>query len=624
VTHLSVLTQIHSPQQWNFSDIYKGCNDPQFEQDLTALQQNAAEFQYNYRGRVNQLMPEEIARCLQQLEAFAEKYSYLETFANLVFCADSRSTEAKQFFNDTKLALTRIQNQLLFFNLELQDLDTKKFDELQTSPALLNYNHYLNRIAQFRVHVLPEEAERTRNRDSLTGRLAFLQMYSIHQSEQDYKAVTTSDGRMVETQAELEALLFDSDERVRYDAYCSLQQEREQHNVMYGFILNAICQDHCIESQMRGYPSTFHKQLLASEVPESVFHVVMDGISDSEALLRTALRASKPRSVSHRSADRTNLFQRYYQLKGKSLEQNIRTCDLHAPWISDDELHRVDYKTGVQMLLEALNKFDVFYANRAADLFSNKWVDAKIRAGKGSGIFCFPTYAKHSYLSLSYADDFNSLLNLAHHVGQGVHFGRACDRQTYFNSKPPLLLAEVAASFNKLLLFDYLLKDAADDEHRRQALLTRLLEDHLNLLFYQSTISRLELILHERAARGSFDHHFVNEQWMKVYRELCGDAVEVLPKDQYNWAGMSEIYANPFSAFQYAAAHIVSLACYQQYQETGKDFIPNYLDLLASGGSINQIDALRQYVGVNLEDPTTITAALVYIEDLIEQVQATL
>jgi oligoendopeptidase F len=599
VTHLSVLTQIHTPQQWNFSDIYKGCNDPQFEQDLTALQQNAAEFQRNYRGQVNQLMPEEIARCLQQLEALAEKSSYLETFANLVFCADSRSTEGKQFFNDTKLALTRIHNQLLFFNLELQDLDTAKFDELQTSAALENYSHYLNRLVQFRGYTLPEEAERTRNRDILTGRLAFLQMYSIHQSEQNYEPVTTPDGRMVETQAELETLLFDSDKRLRYDAHCSLQQEMERHNVMYGFMLNAICQDHRIESQMRGYPSTFHKQLLASEVPESVFRVIRDGIG------------------AH-----TNLFQRYYQLKGEALGQKVRTCDLHAPWISDDELQRVDYKTGVQMLLEALKQFDVFYANRGADFFSKKWVDAQVRAGKGSGVFCFPTYAKYSYLSLSYAENFKSLLTLAHHVGLGVHFDRACDRQTYFNSKPPLLLAEVAASFNKLLVFDYLLQDAADNEHRRQALLIRLLEDQLHLLFYHSTISRLELILHKRAALGTYDHHFVNEQWIAVYRELCGDAVEVLPGDQYNWARISEIYTNPFSAFQYTAANIASLACYQQYKETGKEFIPNYVDLLAAGGSMNQVDALRHYVGVNLEDPRTISDTLVYIEDLIEQVQA--
>jgi oligoendopeptidase F len=601
LTHLAVITQIHTPQEWDHSDLYKGFDDPQFEQDLTALQQKAAEFHHNYLCQVSQLTPEEIARCLQQLEALSEKYSYLETFASVVFCSDTRNTEAKQFFNDTKVTLTRIHNQLLFFNVELQNLDPTQFDELQTSPALQNYSHYLNRIAQFRAHMLPEEAQRTRNRDMLTGRLAFLQLYSIHRGEQEYEPITTPDGKKVETQAELKALLFHPDSRVRYDAYCSLRQEMERHNGLYGLILNTICQDHRIESQMGGYPSTFHKQLLASEVPESVLYAIMDG-----------------------TGDRIDLFQRYYQFKGEALGQQIRTCDLHAPWTTDDQLLRVDYKTGVQMLLEALKQFDVFYANRAADFFSNRWVDAKVRPGKGSGVFCFPTYAKHSYLSLSYTEDYNSLFTLAYKVGQGLHFARARDRQTYFNSKPPLLLADVASRFTKLLLFDYLLKEAGDDQHRRQTLLTQLLEDQLNLLFGQSTISRLELALHERAAQSSFDHHFVNEQWLEFYRELCGDAIEVLPEHQYDWAGIPEIYAKPFSGFQYAAATIVSLACYQQYQETGKDFIPGYLDLLAAGGSMNPVDALRQYVGIDIEDPATLNGALDYVEELIEQLRETL
>jgi oligoendopeptidase F len=274
-----------------------------------------AEFQHHYRGQVSQLTPEEMARCLQQLEVLSEQYSYLDTFANLVFCTNLRNSEAKQFFNDTKLALTRIYNQLLFLNLELQDLDTTQFDELQASPALQQYSYYLNRIVQFRPHRLSEEAERTRNRDMLTGRFAFVQLYSVHGGEQDYEPVTTSDDKQVETQAKLEALLFQPDGGVRYDAYCSLHQEMERNNGLYGFILNAICQDHRIESQMRGYPSTFHKQLLAADVAESVFRVIMDGVSD-----------------------RIDLFQRFYQLKGEAIGQKIRTCDLNAPWTADDPL----------------------------------------------------------------------------------------------------------------------------------------------------------------------------------------------------------------------------------------------------------------------------------------------
>lgn len=601
MTYVSVQTQIYSPQGWDLSGIYKSFNEPKFEQDLTGLQQKVAEFHHHYRGQVSQLTPEKMARCLQQLEVLSEHYSYLDTFANLVFCTNLRNSEAKQFFNDTKLALTRTYNQLLFLNLELQDLDTTQFDELQVSPALQQYSYYLNRIAQFRPHRLPEEAERTRNRDMLTGRFAFVQLYSVHRGEQDYEPVTTSDGKQVETQAELEALLFHSDCDMRYDAYCSLRQEMERQNGLYGFILNTICQDHRIESQMRGYPSTFHKQLLAADVPESVFRLLMGGVSD-----------------------RIDLFQRYYQLKGEAIGQKVRTCDLDAPWTADDPLLKVDYKTGVQTLLNALKPFDVFYANRASDFFSKRWVDAKVRPGKASGVFSFPTFAKHSYLSLSYTEDYHSLFTLAHQVGQGLHFGRTRDRQTYFNTQPPLLLAEVASIFNKLLVFDYLLKEAADDHHRKQAVLTRMLEDQLNLLFYQSTISRLELALHERAAQGSFDHYFVNEQWLEFYRQLCGDAVEVLPEHQYDWAGISHIFAQPFSSYQYAAASLVSLACYQQYQVAGKDFIPSYFDLLAAGSSMNPVEALRQTVGVDLEDPTTVNGALYYVEGLIEQLQAML
>jgi len=87
---------------------------------------------------------------------------------------------------------------------------------------------------------------------------------------------------------------------------------------------------------------------------------------------------------------------------------------------------------------------------------------------------------------------------------------------------------------------------------------------------------------------------------------------------------MRHIYSQPFHSYQCTASNIVSLACYQKYRQIGKDFIPGYLDLLSAGSSMNQVDALRQYVGVDLEDPATIAAALDYVESLFEQLQATL
>ncbi|NJN86044.1 MAG: M3 family oligoendopeptidase [Leptolyngbyaceae cyanobacterium SL_7_1] len=589
------------PQEWDLSDLYAGFDDPRLTTDLEELRQRAEQFRQQHRGHVANLTAEAIANAMHQLEAIAQQSGYLYTFPSLIFSADTRNTEAKQFLDKVMEALTEVENQLLFFDLELQAIEAAQFATLQAALVLQPYAHYLDRIAQHRPHTLPEAVEQTRNQDSLTGRQAFIQLRSVHLGEQEYEPVTTPDGTTASTEAELGALLFHVNGETRLNAYRSVRQVMQQHNSLYAYILNTVCQDHRLENQMRGYSSTLHKQLLTDEVSEPVFRAIMDG-----------------------TRDRFDLFQRYYTLKAKALGQPIRICDIYAPWTTGEaSLPPLPYKAGVETLLAALEQFDVNYARRAEEFFVRNWVDAKVRPGKRGGAFCAYTYGKHSYLLMSYTDDYNSLFTLAHEMGHGLHFAWIDDRQSYFNSNPPMVLAEIASTFNELLLLDYLLQQAEADKELTKTLITRQLEDQLNLLFRQSTISRLELAIHDRATQNSFDHSFVNQQWMTLYRELCGDAVELLPEHQYDWARIGHIYFKPFYCYQYTASNIVSLACYQKYQAVGKDFIPGYLDLLAAGSSMEQVAALRHYVDVDIEDPATIGNALKYVEGLLDRLQAT-
>jgi oligoendopeptidase F len=111
---------------------------------------------------------------------------------------------------------------------------------------------------------------------------------------------------------------------------------------------------------------------------------------------------------------------------------------------------------------------------------------------------------------------------------------------------------------------------------------------------------------------------------MRLYQELGGDAVEVLPEHGVDWARIGHIFFKPFYCYQYTASSVVSLACYQQYRQHGRDFIPGYLQLLASGGSQEQMSALRQYVGVDLTQPATIDRALETVAGLIDRLEAAL
>ncbi|MBD2326989.1 M3 family metallopeptidase [Alkalinema sp. FACHB-956] len=596
------LSALAEAPTWDLSDLYKDFQDPALEADLQALSHQASDFRQTYRGRVHTLTAAEIATCLGILEAIAERTGYLYAFPSLIFSADTQDTEAKQYVDKMMEAYTQIQNQLLFFDLELKKLDPTVFAALEAAPELQPYRHYLAQIVKYRPYTLSEEVEQTRNQDSLTGREAFIQLRSVHLGEQTYTPVTTPDGRTADTEAALGALAFHPDREIRTQAYLSIRQVMQQHNSLYAYILNTVAQDHKLENQMRGYASTLEKQLLADEVSEPVFRAIMDG-----------------------TRDRFDLFQRYYRLKNQALGQKIRTADLYAPWTTDDTaLPAISYKDGVDTLLKALEQFDVNYARRAEEFFIRNWVDAKVRPGKRGGAFCWYVHGKHSYLLQSYTDDYNSLFTLAHEMGHGLHFAWIGDRQSYFNSNPPMVSAEIASTFNELLLLDYLLKQAEGDKTLTKALITRQLEDQLNLLFRQSTISRLELAVHDRAAQGSFNSQFVNDTWMQLYGELGGDAIAILPEHQYDWARIGHIYFKPFYCYQYTASNIVSLACYQKYREMGKDFLPGYLELLSVGGSLDQVEALRKYVGVDLEDTATIRGALSYVETLLDQLQATL
>jgi len=310
VSHGAIaLAPVERAQEWNLADLYQGFDDPKLTQDLATLQQSAAAFREAYRGKVKELSPQTIADCLKQLEAIAETSGYLYAFPSLIFAADTRNTEAKQFLDKVMEALTGVENQLLFFDLELKELDAEAFAVLEAAPGLKPYRHYLTQIAKFRPYKLLEAVEQTRNQDSLTGRQAFIQLRSVHLGEQEYTPVPTPDGKSASTEAELGALLFHPNAETRYNAYASVRRVMQQHNSLYGYILSTVSQDHKLENQMRGYGSTLHKQLLADEVSEPVFRAIMEG-----------------------TRDRFDLWQRYYTLKGQALGQPIRSCDVYAPW----------------------------------------------------------------------------------------------------------------------------------------------------------------------------------------------------------------------------------------------------------------------------------------------------
>ena len=92
---------------------------------------------------------------------------------------------------------------------------------------------------------------------------------------------------------------------------------------------------------------------------------------------------------------------------------------------------------------------------------------------------------------------------------------------------------------------------------------------------------------------------------------------------RWEWLTIPHMYASPFYCYAYSFGNLLVLALYRRYQQEGRSFIPKYLDLLATGGSMSPGRILAD-VNVDMTSKTFWQSGFAIIQDMITQLEATL
>jgi len=584
-------------QEWSLNDFYSSFEDKSFIHDFYNLEEDGKAFREKYYGTIPEISQNvsSMKECLEDYEKFIARLQKIYSFASLAFAADTRDKQVMGWMNKVMEKVNLAENYTLFLALNIQKLPEEKLDMLMKSDELTSYRRFFEKLLELKPHTLDEEVEKVINEMLLTGRNAFVKLRDIHIGSQDFKKVVTPDGKEVDSEQELSALLSNPDPKTRLEAYQSVRNVYKEHNKLYGYIMQKIVQDHRMDSRRRQYQSTLEKQLMDDEVSRETFETVMQVTEDN-----------------------FDLFQEYYKEKARRMGvDKLRICDLMAEETTDEK--EIEFDDGVEIVLNAMSRVGDKWVDMVRGFFDGRYIDSMIRKGKRGGAFCWSIWGEHPFILMSYTRKNDSLFTMAHELGHGIHGLLVNDRQKLLVADPPMVLAEVASIFNELLLLDYFMEHETDAKVKK-AILTRQIEDGLNLLFRQTTISRLELDLHENSPGGVFDEDYVNENWQKRYENLVGDSVELLPLHKYDWARIGHIFFKPFYCYNYCLSYMVSLACYSKYISEGKSFLDKFVRLLASGGSRNPVDALA-IVGIDPTDPVVMKSAIDYNRDRLAQLK---
>ena len=552
---------------WNTSLLYPSPNSTELETDLAALQSMAAAFRNRYFEKISRMNPQEILEAVQEYEAIQVAISKPFCYAHLLFAADSSDEIALALAQRCSELSSALSQQLLFFDLELMDLNDKAFAQLLDLPEAADYAHFLSAIRKFRPYTLKENEERLLTRKNLTGVSAFSKLFDELSASLRYQMDLDGEERDF-TGEELLALTHHHDTDVRFRAMTAFLEKHGEHGIVFNSVFNNMALDHGQDMELRGYATPIQPTNIGNEIPDETIERLM---SVTEANYGLAMD--------------------YFRLKARLLGMNkIRNCDVYAPLSETGK--KYSFEEARDVVIESYSAYDQNFGRIVADFFSECRVDVMPRSGKSGGAFAMGiSPVTPPFLLLNFTGTLRDLATIAHEAGHGLHFVLS-GKQTMLNYHAPLPLAETASVFGEILLTRRLL-DSQNDLSERRSLLCAKIEDIIATTFRQTMLTRFELRLHNERAKGLLSNDRIAEIWLEENARLFGDAVEMIPAYRWGWSYISHFIHSRFYCYSYTFAELLTLVLFQKYREEGDLFKPGYLALLESGGSLSPADTAR-------------------------------
>jgi oligoendopeptidase F len=363
-----------------------------------------------------------------------------------------------------------------------------------------------------------------------------------------------------------------------------------------GYVLNTLLADKATDDRLRRYPNWLAARNLANEASD-----------ESVAALIEAVRG------------RYELPRRWYRLKARLLGvDRLADYDRMAA-VTQDEV-TFTYAQACALVRDCYGSFSPELGELVQRFYDERWIDAPVRPGKRGGAFCASaTPDVHPYVMLNYTSRRRDVLTLAHELGHGVHFALAA-RQGSFHQSTPLTLAETASVFGETIVFGRLLAEDSSPQSRL-ALLAENLEGAIATVFRQVAMNRFEDLAHTaRRETGELSVERIGELWAESQSEMLGDSVEITEGYRTWWSYIPHFINTPGYVYAYAYGQLLALSVYQRYEQRGAEFVPQYLELLAAGGSRSP-EELGQIVDVDLADPGFWDAGLDLVERQLQEAE---
>ena len=586
-------SQIKNLPEWNLDDLYSSENDKNLTIDLKWLDKECTKFENDFKNKLSKLSAQNFLKCILRYEKIQNISGRIMSFAGLKYYQSTTDPKRAKFLADMQDKITVSSSKLVFFSLEINNIDNKKINLLLKGDVQLSrFKPIFDSLRKMKNHQLSTELEAFLHDQSVVGTSAWNRLFD--ETIAGLKFTINNEELNIESTLNL---LSDNDRKTRELGAKEVARVLGKNINIFSRITNTLAKEKEIEDRWRKMPS-----------PQFGRHLSNDVEPDVVEALRNAVVNAYP-ETSHR----------YYKLKAKWMGlKKMEIWDRNAPLPNQDN-QIVNWADAQKTVLDAYRDFSPKMAAIAEPFFHKGWIDAEVKAGKAPGAFAHPTVTNvHPYIMLNYLGKPRDVMTLAHELGHGVHQVLAA-KQGELLSSTPLTLAETASVFGEMLTFNKILGNA-DSNAERKVLLAGKVEDMINTVIRQIAFYDFECKLHEARSLGELTPSQINEIWMSVQVESLGPCFNFMEGYETFWAYVPHFIHSPFYVYAYAFGDGLVNALYSVYEEGLPNFDLKYFEMLKAGGSKHHSELLKPF-GLDASDPKFWNKGLSVISKMIDELE---
>jgi oligoendopeptidase F len=486
-----------------------------------------------------------------------------------------------------------------WFESEVLEIEPARLASLvDEEEGLAVFAHFFDNINRARAHTLSAEQEALLAASGLMSRGASQVFNAFDNADLAFEPIENEKGEVVAlTKARYYKYLKSQDRWLRRDAF-------EKFLDAYGGMKNTLAanmdanvKNHVFFAQARKHAGTLEAALHPDGVPPEVFHSLIDTVSAN-----------------------TSTIHRYTALKQRVLGlKPIREYDLAVPLFAEGEF-KFGYDEACTMLLDAFAPLGEDYVKTVAEGIAGGWIDVHENAGKRSGGYSNGVYDTPPFILLNWADQLGDTFTLAHELGHSMHSWLTVNNQPFVYGDYPIFTAEVASTFNELLVMDHLLK-TADERDRKLYLLDYQLSQINNTVFRQTMFAEFEYRIHRQAEQGET---LTADSLSGLYEELLvkywGPTAVFDPRrSPLTWSRIPHFFYN-YYVYQYATAYSAAVALSRKVLGGGDSEREQYLDILRSGSSRYPVETIL-LGGVDMTTSAPMENVIALFGSLIDQTE---